>query len=514
MTEEKKNKLNMIFDTTLFVISMILQGVSWYLEEPDTERIAAIIRIVSYCLFTCAIFLLLLIEFRVAKRRIVKEQERITYARIACSLAGDYEKVYYLNTDDDSYVGYGTSDVGDEELQVLESGDDFYSDAKLKTARIIYNEDKDKVLAVLNKVNLRKSFDNKEVIQLNYRLLEDGEPLYYSLKVTQGHGEDDKYIIIGVKNVDAQTRRSIEESEAARRGMTYEKIMEALASSYEVLYYVNLETNEYTEYSSTEAYRKLDIGNHGNDFFAETQENMKRDIYPDDYQMMADVMDKNNLLEALSRDNFITVTYRLYINGEAEYVNLRAIRPKSDPNHIVVGVINVNETMKREQEYKERLDNMINVANRDALTGVKNKTAYNSMEEEINKLIAKDDAPEFAIVICDVNDLKVVNDTKGHKAGDEYIREACMIICRIYKHSPVFRVGGDEFAVVLKGDDFENRNALMLELRQQIYSNREENRVVVASGMSIYDPEKDKEMANVFERADQDMYNNKHDLKA
>ena len=60
---------------------------------------------------------------------------------------------------------------------------------------------------------------------------------------------------------------------------------------------------------------------------------------------------------------------------------------------------------------------------------------------------------EFAIALCDVNGLKIVNDTQGHKTGDMYIRDAAKLICETFEHSPVFRVGGDEFVVVY---DYQN----------------------------------------------------------
>jgi len=59
------------------------------------------------------------------------------------------------------------------------------------------------------------------------------------------------------------------------------------------------------------------------------------------------------------------------------------------------------------------------------------------------------EAPEFGVIGCDVNGLKKINDTLGHKAGDEYICAACKMLCEYFKHSPVFRIGGDEFVVIL-----------------------------------------------------------------
>ena len=73
---------------------------------------------------------------------------------------------------------------------------------------------------------------------------------------------------------------------------------------------------------------------------------------------------------------------------------------------------------KRSQESEK-------LANIDPLTGVKSKHAYLVKEQELDKAIGNGTVRKLAVVVCDVNGLKKVNDTYGHKAGDEYIREAC-----------------------------------------------------------------------------------------
>ena len=71
------------------------------------------------------------------------------------------------------------------------------------------------------------------------------------------------------------------------------------------------------------------------------------------------------------------------------------------------------------------------------------------------------------MVVCDVNGLKKINDTLGHKAGDEYIRKAFEMICDIFQHSPVYRTGGDEFVVILTGRDYIIRKELVLALHDR-----------------------------------------------
>ena len=156
---------------------------------------------------------------------------------------------------------------------------------------------------------------------------------------------------------------------------------------------------------------------------------------------------------------------------------------------------------------------VMNMANRDVLTGVKNKNAYSIMEKEINEQIKNEENLKFAVAMCDVNNLKIINDTKGHTAGDEYIREACMMICRVFKHSPVYRIGGDEFVVILKGEDFDHRRILLEQLKIEVEMNIEDGKVIVACGMADFMSGEDKSLSDVFEKADNEMYNNKKLLK-
>ncbi len=121
----------------------------------------------------------------------------------------------------------------------------------------------------------------------------------------------------------------------------------------------------------------------------------------------------------------------------------------------------------------------------------------------------------FAIIVCDANNLKQINDTKGHVAGDEYIKASANFLCDIFVHSPVFRVGGDEFVIFLRGNDYSVRHELMGKLRSQSLKNqRAGDGVVLASGMSDYIPDKDNLAYDVFDRADKEMYENKRMLKS
>lgn len=88
------------------------------------------------------------------------------------------------------------------------------------------------------------------------------------------------------------------------------------------------------------------------------------------------------------------------------------------------------------------------------------------------------------------------------------------MICNTFKHSPVFRIGGDEFAVILKGQDYLSRMELMKHLIQYLDANKHNGMVLLASGISDFHHEQDIRVQDVFERADMRMYLNKKQCKA
>ena len=177
-------------------------------------------------------------------------------------------------------------------------------------------------------------------------------------------------------------------------------------------------------------------------------------------------------------------------------------------------LINHLSMEKWEKKAVEERDKAKETAFKDPLTGAKSKHAYLLQEQEMDASIAEGRARDFAVVVCDVNGLKKINDTLGHKAGDEYIRQAFVMICDIFQHSPVYRIGGDEFVIALSGRDFVIRKELVLALHDRSVEHISKGGVVISGGLSDYIPGEDQNFHTVFERADTLMYEEKQLLKS
>ena len=180
---------------------------------------------------------------------------------------------------------------------------------------------------------------------------------------------------------------------------------------------------------------------------------------------------------------------------------------------LAVLLANYRSQQRWEKKAVEERDQATTVAFTDPLTGVKSKHAFLLREKEFDAAIRENTAEAFAVAVCDVNGLKKINDTLGHKAGDEYIIKASRMICDIFQHSPVFRTGGDEFVAILTGRDYLIRKELVLALHDRSAAHISTDEVVVSGGLSDYEPGKDTSFHDVFERADALMYEEKQLLK-
>lgn len=167
----------------------------------------------------------------------------------------------------------------------------------------------------------------------------------------------------------------------------------------------------------------------------------------------------------------------------------------------------------KETEYNMSIRLAKKKAYEDGLTGVKNKMAYLETLVELENALEHGELEEYGVVVFDVNDLKVINDTLGHEAGDEYIKRGCDVVCKKFINSSVFRIGGDEFVVILKDDDYVNRESLVESFRKAIDENLKNGSVIVACGLAVYDVSKDCSYNDVFKRADKSMYEQKQALK-
>lgn len=199
-------------------------------------------------------------------------------------------------------------------------------------------------------------------------------------------------------------------------------------------------------------------------------------------------------IEQMLSDQFVPIIL-LILMCSLIYITIFYFQQKSIANYI----------LREEQQHYKMLAYM------DTLTGVLNRNGYESYIE--NKL--KTNYDSFCIGIYDINNLKVVNDSFGHEAGDKLISDASRIISKAFRSSTIFRIGGDEFVSVsinVAEGEIETQYHEMLCLLAE-YNNVSNTNIAmdIAFGYAIdnYPVSVDE----LFAKADSNMYANKIKIK-
>ena len=220
----------------------------------------------------------------------------------------------------------------------------------------------------------------------------------------------------------------------------------------------------------------------------------------------------------LTKDPEVAEDIRRNIHGEDEITSL-----SEGVIHMIYEIRDYIENLMRTtqelDQANDRVDKISHMALKDGLTGVGNQYEYKNAAAKLDQEI-QNGWNEFGIAMIDLNFLKHINDTYGHEQGNIAIKTISDVICRTFKHSPVFRIGGDEFVVILKNEDYENRDSLLkkftwkLDVMQQDSSLEPWEKVSAAIGIAVFDPETDTGAESVFKRADEQMYACKRAMKA
>ncbi len=338
---------------------------------------------------------------------------------------------------------------------------------------------------------------NGGVERFEYRLMIDGKPVYHTLRVIRGitDGGNDDYFVLGILNIDKEVRERHEAERLRKEREIYNRIADSLASHYDVIYYVDTSDDSYASFIAGTISGQLKLRNEGTDFFGKAKSDIIPFVHPNDKERVSEAFSRNNIIERLKIKKKASIDYRSISDGEIEYIRAIAART-GDKEHILVCIENIDAEIQKEKNRLKALNTEKELARRDELTGAKNKTAYLELVNSIqNNIDGGIDYLTFAVVVCDINGLKQINDTEGHQAGDEYICACANLISSVFAHSPVFRIGGDEFVVSVR------------------LNIGKEGKPIIASGISTFDPLKDHSVSEGFDRADEMMYNDKRELK-
>lgn len=180
---------------------------------------------------------------------------------------------------------------------------------------------------------------------------------------------------------------------------------------------------------------------------------------------------------------------------------------------LVMSVVKTRQIHEQNKELQKKQE-LYQLAYTDQLTGLQNRAAY---VERIQRIISGQESDGLCCIMLDMNYLKEINDTKGHLEGDRAL--VCVADALRQVFAPgwniVYRIGGDEFLVILAEQDRERVEALLQKLNCELKKRGEESGVPlsVAAGYSMLAPDHLSDIENAIDQADQKMYEMKSFMK-
>ena len=189
--------------------------------------------------------------------------------------------------------------------------------------------------------------------------LPDGSKIYYFLsQLAENPASKKTAIVAAVLSISD-----------AVQGETYANIARALAADYFNLYYVNLETEEFIEYTSNVGDEEISTERHGKNFFAQSRRDAISHIHKDDQTAFIQSFTKENIINSIKEQGTFALTYRLLRYGMPCYVSMKAMQMQNNKKFIIIGVSNIDMQMKQKMQLEQARQNKLVYSRIMALSG-------------------------------------------------------------------------------------------------------------------------------------------------
>lgn len=294
----------------------------------------------------------------------------------------------------------------------------------------------------------------------------------------------------------------------------YDKVVNSIAKQYTSIFYLRLDMDEMkTVYVDGEVDKKYGGFKEETNFNQAKIRYAETAIVPEDRSKYYKFCERNYIREQLADAPSFAFTYNMIGPEGPEICKVLFISLKEygDPDGVIVAYSNINKAYMADMKAKQLIleaKKEARAAGMDSLTGVSGRSGFDKLKDQLNKNIIEGKPKDFAIIVCDLNFLKEMNDKFGHDAGDKLIIECAKAIDSVVPKSSIFRIGGDEFAVVLTGKSFDSADEYFEKLRALAAKGDPS----FACGMAKFDDKVANGFTDVFNMADAEMYANKKEM--
>lgn len=268
---------------------------------------------------------------------------------MAQKLLEDYAGLFYVNAATDEYIWYAKDPAAKKFVNSAESTG-FYEYVTNNAVQMIHEEDRGLVADYLRYDNLIKSVEPGQTKDVKFRYVGGGAPEYYTMRVIRLEDNDkgEPVFIIALGNINDEERRQRIVQKLKEEREVYNQIAKSLACEYESIYYVDIETGKYSEFSPNEYYESIKVPKNWEDFYQDTRENAKLYAHPDDRDFAVSIYNKDKIKEILHKKKSFSYKYRIMVAGTPRFFLFTMMRA-NEGRSFVLCVKDVEDELEAER---------------------------------------------------------------------------------------------------------------------------------------------------------------------
>jgi diguanylate cyclase (GGDEF)-like protein/PAS domain S-box-containing protein len=225
-------------------------------------------------------------------------------------------------------------------------------------------------------------------------------------------------------------------------------------------------------------------------------------------ELLEEILHKSSFFDDFEVENEFPV-----IGRRTMLLNARKILGETDRTEmILLAIEDITERRKMEKALQENKERFEYKSFHDGLTGLYNKYYFSEQMARLGKDLAR--SSPVSIILIDIDGLKLVNDTLGHKVGDDLLISAAKIISECFRQVDVVaRIGGDEFCIILPGVDHKAALAKKNRISKSLSEYNSGNPSIplnMSVGVAALQGIPGETIYDIYQRADENMYEYKH----
>ena len=273
------------------------------------------------------------------------------YSDIANTLGDGFDNIYYVDINDNSFIEFNAQGV----VKTLDAKNckDFFEGFELALEKVVFREDWAAVKDFVNKEKMLHGLEKDRAVSVSFRFSFDGRLVYYRLKAAKTP-DSENHIVVTLENVDEEESAKAERKAIANRDMA---VISGLSDDFGCVVYVDYETLSEVHYRFDPMFDEMVPGWSKIDNFGKRLEVLVNTVvHPSDRESFCAATEPAKVLDMVEHEHMYFVNFRLQVNGEDVYYQIKFVKDENFKNHVIAGFHSVDAETKREMASLEKAE--------------------------------------------------------------------------------------------------------------------------------------------------------------